>query len=125
MVQVDVFWSYGLASGLTLAAGKRLKKDRNLWVNKYFLGMLLWIAIFFAPSGIYLLWKFPYWETMFLATDHRDIPGWLVVIFSITNITQAVLGYYVTARMIRAGRDFSAKMQAIWSHAAMWLILLV
>jgi len=46
MVQVDIFWSYGLASGLTLAAGKQLKKEKNLWVNKYFLSILLWCKLF-------------------------------------------------------------------------------
>ena len=73
MVQVDVFWSYGLASGLALAAGKNLKKVEDPWVNKYFLGILIWISVFFAPSGIYLLWNFPGWETMFVAETHRDI----------------------------------------------------
>lgn len=123
MVQVDVFWSYGLASGLALAAGKKLKKEPDPWVNKYFILTLLWIAVFFAPSGLYLLWQFPYWETMFLARTHTDIPAWLVTLFGVTNVTQGVLGYYVTWRLLRSGHDFAAKMQTVWSHAMMAAIL--
>jgi hypothetical protein len=125
MVQVDVFWSYGLASGLTLAAGKQLRKEKNTWNNKYFLGVLLWISLFFAPSGIYLLWAFPYWETMFVARNHQDIPAWLVTLFAVTNVTQAILGYYVTLAMIKKGSSFGAKLQPIWSHAAMLFVLIV
>lgn len=123
MVQVDVFWSYGLGSGLALAAGRQLEKKEEPWLNPYFLGTLLWIALFFAPSGLYLLWNFPYWETMFLARSHDDIPAWLVVLFAVTNVTQGVLGYYAVWRLLRAGRRTLAKLQPVWSHAAMLFIL--
>lgn len=127
MVQVDVFWSYGLGSGLALAAGKKLKQTtkQNFWHTQPFVLTLLWISLFFAPSGIYLLWNFPWWETMFLARTHTDIPAWLVVIFSVTNITQGILGYYVTARLIALGKSGAAKLQTIWSHGAMLFILIV
>ena len=125
MVQVDVFWSYGLASGLTLAASKHLKTVKSPWDNQYFVGILLWTAIFFAPSGMYLLWDFPGWETMFVASDHQSIPAWVVAAFGITNITQAIVGYYVTYRFIVTDRPGAAKAQAIWSHAAMFFILFV
>ncbi len=123
MVQVDVFWSYGLASGLALSARRQLKEEKNPWVNKHFIATILWIALVFAPSGMYLLWAFPYWETMFVATTHKDIPAWLTTIFAATNITQGILGYYVTYRLIRAGKDRAATLQTVWSHAAMIFIL--
>ena len=125
MVQVDVFWSYGLASGLAIAASEHLKKETKPWTNEYFVGVLLWTALLFAPSGLYLLWAFPYWETMFVARTHTDIPAWLVALFGFTNITQAVLGYWVTWKLLRAGKTFAAKMQPVWSHAAMFFILFV
>jgi hypothetical protein len=125
MVQVDVFWSYGLASGLTLAASKPLAKVPDVWGNKYLVGILLWIAALFAPSGMYLLWQFPGWETMYVAGSHADIPAWLVALFGITNVTQGLLGYYVTSKYIRAGKMGAAKLQAVWSHVAMFFILFV
>jgi hypothetical protein len=125
MVQVDVFWSYGLAAGLAVAAKHQLKREAEPFNNKHFTAIVLWTALVFAPSGMYLLWAFPYWETMFVARTYEDIPPWLVTAFAATNVTQAVLGYWVTWKLLRAGKDFAAMMQPIWSHAAMLFILFV
>ncbi len=125
MVQVDVFWSYGLASGLALAGREQLRREATPFDNRVFTGMLLWIALLFAPSGVYLLWAFPSWETMFVAPDHAAIPAWLVALFALTNVSQAVLGFYVTWRCLRAGRDRVAWLQTIGSHAAMLFVLVV
>jgi hypothetical protein len=123
MVEVVVFWSYGLSSGLALAAGADLKNEKSFWNNPYFTVAMAWITLFFAPSGIYLLWNFPGWETMFLAVNHLSIPSWLVMLFSLTNITQGVLGFYFTWHFIRKGNKRAAWLQKIWSHAAMFFIL--
>ncbi len=124
MVQVDVFWSYGLNAGLALAAHKTLKNYSSFWNNPIFTLSLLWTACFFAPSGLYLLWNFPGWETMFLARNHLSIPAWLTMLFGATNITQGVLGFYVTYYFIRKNNMAMAKLQTIWSHAAMFFILI-
>jgi hypothetical protein len=125
MVQVDVFWSYGLNAGLALAATKMLKKESSFWKNPAFTLALLWTAIIFAPSGIYLLWNNPGWETMFVARNHASIPTWLVCLFSVTNITQGILGFYITYYFIRKGNQKAAIMQTVWSHLAMLFILVV
>ena len=125
MVQVDVFWTYGLASGLTLAASHKLKNTEQVWANPYFAFILMWTCFLFAPSGVYLLWEFPSWETMFLAKNHESIPSLLVFLFASTNSALGVLGYYITYRLIRAGKFFWAKFQVIWSHFCMLFILIV
>lgn len=124
MVQVDVFWSYGLSAGLALASSKTIRKAPSWWDNHGFLFSSLWTACVFAPSGIYLLWAFPGWETMFLATNHLSIPAWLVTVFALTNVTQGLLGFYVTAALIRSGKRTAAIWQPIWSHACMFFILI-
>lgn len=123
MVQVDVFWSYGLSAGLALAAHRSIKKESTFWKHPAFTLTLLWSACVFGPSGLYLLWAFPGWETMFVARDHSSIPAWLVCLFGLTNITQGVLGYYVTWRCLRAGNFRAAAAQTAWAHAAMIFIL--
>jgi hypothetical protein len=125
MVQVDVFWSYGLNAGLALAASRALKNEPTFWKNPAFTLSLLWTAIFFSPSGIYLLWNFPGWETMFVAENHLSIPAWLVCLFSVTNITQGVLGFWVTYHFIRKGNQKAARLQTIWAHLAMLFVLVV
>lgn len=125
MVQVDVFWSYGLNAGLAIAAQGSLRNEERWFESKSFLMALLWTAALFAPSGAFLLWINPGWETMFVAQDHASIPAWLVALFAMTNVTQGVLGFGVTARLIRAGKMTAAWWQALGAHLAMFFILIV
>ena len=125
MVQVDVFWSYGLSSGLAWVARDKLKRVAPSMTNPYFCTTLIWSTLIFVPSGIYLLWQFPGWETMFVAQSHESIPAWLALVFAFTNVSQGMLGFYVTHRLIHAGQPTLAVLQPVWSHLAMLLILVL
>ena len=124
MVQVDVFWSYALGAGFAAAASRQLKQKDKAFQNNYFTYTLLYLSCIFAPSGIYLLWQFPHWETMQVATCHGDIPAWLVAVFGITNITQGVLGFWVSYKCIRAGRYYWAHLQWFLGYFFMFFVLL-
>jgi hypothetical protein len=143
MVQVDVFWSYGLGASMALAAGRQLvarreiarrdtsgaaerlpgdPEDRaSLWRNPFFLKTILYAALLFAPSGAYLLWSFPDWETMH--AGDRGLAAWLVAAFAVTNVTQAMLGFWVVERLLRGGRRYAATLQVVAAYLAMLFIL--
>ncbi|KPA18857.1 conserved hypothetical protein, membrane [Candidatus Magnetomorum sp. HK-1] len=123
MVQVDVFWSYALGASFASAASRQLKIKSNPFQNDYFTYTLLYLSCIFAPSGIYLLWQFPHWETMQVATCHGDLPAWLVTIFSITNITQGILGFWVSYQCIKAGRYYLAHLQWFLAYFCMFFVL--
>lgn len=135
MVEVDVFWSYGLGAGFAAAATHQiaLSKDRpsgaaehgwqRYFCSPYFTVAVLYCALLFAPSGAYLLWAFPDWETMQVARDHASLPAWLVTLFAITNVSQGILGYWVTAKLIRAGRRYAAFRQVGVGYFGMFFIL--
>lgn len=124
MVQVDVFWAYALGAGFASAAARQLKDEANPFINKYFVYTLLFMSCIFAPSGIYLLWNFPDWETMQVARSHADLPAWLVVTFAVTNITQGILGYYVAYSFIRKGKYYAAHIQCFLGYFFMFFILM-
>jgi hypothetical protein len=145
MVQVDVFWSYGIGASLALGAGRQLRARRriaraerergetidrlpgdpadraSLWRNPFFLGAVLYAAVLFAPSGAYLLWAFPDWETM--QAGNRDIAAWLVTLFAVTNVTQAMLGFWVVERLLDRGRTYAAYLQIVLAYLGMFFIL--
>jgi hypothetical protein len=123
MVQVDVFWSYGLGAGLALAEAGEIRKSASPFRTEAFIWTLIWIGAIFAPSGLYLLWTNPAWETMFVARDYSSLPPWLVMLFAATNLTQGILGFWITARAIQAGRMRRAIWQPLWSHLALLFIL--
>lgn len=172
MVQVDVFWSYGLGAGFAIAAARQLrvrddlrsgaartpalaaaagdpgpgnggvdelrdelagkqlhatsKRGRaanfmDLLQNRYMMLNILFAALLFAPSGIYLVWGFPEWETMQAGT--REMPAWLIVLFAITNVTQAVLAFWIVERLVVKGRQYLGFVQAWFGYFGMFFIL--
>ncbi len=171
MVQVDVFWSYGLGAGFAMTAARQLRARqevrraggaytklaseageprpgdggvrelstalagepappagtswwadfKDLLQNRYMMFNILFAALLFAPSGIYLVWGTPNWETM--QVGGRGMPSWLIVTFAITNITQAILGFWVTERLIVNGRQYLGALQAWFGYFGMFFIL--
>lgn len=113
MVQIDLFLSYGLSSGLAIAARKRIKSEPSPWLNRYTLATLLWLALLFVPQVCYLLWRFPAWETMFVARDHQDIPAWLSAALPAAMVALGLAGFLVSAYFLRAGKLLAAWLQVI------------
>jgi hypothetical protein len=202
MVQVDVFWSYGIGSSFALAAFRQLRKlkaenelrrwklgwkkqtglpeviesaqgmevipagmdagsdldfqqivkqlqangfkpgkaglkdlkglqqtvkawfeaNEDAFNNKYFLKNLLFLSLLFVPSGAVLLWSNPSWETMQVG-KYATIPQWLVGIFSTTNVTQGLLGFYLTYKALMKGKYYQASMHTLLSYLGFFFIL--
>src|SRR5690349_6999742 len=116
MVQVDIFWSYGIGAGLAVAAHRQISKQKepreSTWdsvlASPYFARMLLFLGLVFVPSGIWLLWEFSSWETMHVGD--RNLPVWLVGLFAVTNVSQGVLGFAICHALIRRGKLYAAWM---------------
>ena len=129
MVQVDVFWSYGLGATFAVAASRQLLERRRTikpagerrWSDPYLLKTLLFLALVFVPSGVYLVWAFPSWETMH--AGDRGMPAWLVTAFAATNVTQGLLGFLVAEWLIARGRTYLAYLQIVAGYAGMFFIL--
>ncbi|MCE7004095.1 hypothetical protein LWC34_14815 [Kibdelosporangium philippinense] len=128
MVQVDVIWGYGFGSGLATAATYQLTKRRDggqdtMWASKYTTAMLLFIAVAFAPSGLWLLFSFPDWETMQVAHVLSDMPVWLLVAFGVTSITQGILGFAVTRWLVQRGKPYLGYLQSVFAYAGFFFVL--
>ncbi|HEY5526668.1 MAG TPA: hypothetical protein VIK02_03715 [Candidatus Anoxymicrobiaceae bacterium] len=152
MVEVDVFWSYALGSSFALASFRQLRQiradmglddstfeikdmldikkivkeieagDSPAFNNEFFLKNLLFLSLLFVPSGSNLLWSNPSWETMQVGS-YETIPGWLVSGFTITNVTQGILGYWVTYNLMMKGKFEKAAWQTLLSYLGFWFIL--
>lgn len=129
MVQVDVFWSYALGAGFALTATAP-SRDRGEPVASVLGGLdreapfahtLLFLSLCFVPSGAWLLWAFPSWETMHAGGP--DLPAWIVAAFSLTNVSQGALGYVVARWLVRTGRRHAAGLHMAGGYFAMFFIL--
>ena len=125
MVQVDIVWSYAFGATFAAGAARQLQKEAKPFQNRYYIHLLYYLAIFFAPSGLYLLWQFPHWETMQVAFRHSDLPAWLVVLFAITNVTQGIAGWYVGYRLVRKNSLYGAHLNWIISWVLFWSLLVM
>ncbi len=127
MIQVDVFWSYGVGASFAWAAKKQLmnkppsRDGGGLLGNPFFSTTIFYLATFLAPSGLYLLWQFTSWETMH-ALD-KTMPAWLVTAFAATIVTQGMLGFWVTYKLNNAGRHYMAFLQPMLGYFLMFFIL--
>lgn len=90
--------------------------------NEYFLKNLLFLSLLFVPSGAVLLWSNPSWETMQVG-KYETIPQWLVGIFSTTNVTQGILGFYLTYKALLKGKYYQASMHTLLSYLGFFFIL--
>jgi hypothetical protein len=123
MVQVDVVWSYAFGASFAAAAAHQLKKEDKPFSTKWFVFTLLFLSLLFAPSGIYLLWEHTQWETMQVATCKEDLPAWLVTLFAFTNITQGILGYYVSYKLAKSNKLYASHVNWIVAWIIFWFIL--
>jgi hypothetical protein len=124
MVEVDVFWAYGIGASAAAAAGEPLARAKDPLDTPQFSRALLLLSVVWAPTGLLLLLRHPSWETMQVADSFADIPVWLVLAFGITNVTQGVLGFWVGARLLAAGKKYAAQLNWLAGYFAMFFVLL-
>lgn len=132
MVQIDVFWSYGFGATFALMAARSIKKeyeqdpegsDKNQFYTKPYVLNLIFLSCFFVPSGIWLLWGWPDWETMMVFPDHESIPFWLVTAFAVTNVTQGILAYWLTRRHLKQGAFYKGYLHFWGANFLFWFVL--
>jgi hypothetical protein len=99
-----------------------LNENSDAFNNEYFLKNVLFLSLLFVPSGAVLLWSNPNWETMQVGS-YETIPQWLVGIFTTTNVTQGMLGFYNTYRSLMKGKYYQAALHAVLSYAGFFFIL--
>jgi hypothetical protein len=124
MVQVDIFWAYGWGASLAVAASPQLTREEKPFESKHFTSTLLFLSLCWAPTGMLLLLRHPSWETMQVATHLGAMSEWLILAFGITNITQGILGYWITTKLLQSGRQQLANLNWILGYFGMFFILL-
>ncbi len=124
MVQVDIFWAYGWGASLAAASGRQLSSMQKPLESKYWPQTLIFLSLFWAPTGLLLLIRHPSWETMQAAEDLYHMSEWVILAFGITNVTQGMLGFWIGQRLMRAGKYWAAQLNWLVGYFGMFFILL-
>ncbi|MFC1655053.1 hypothetical protein ACFL2F_04535, partial [Myxococcota bacterium] len=77
MIQLDTFLAYGLAASLASlprqaepsTPDRQSPPDDAPTLDSRFALTVLWLAVAFAPQAVYLMWRFPAWESMYVFLD--------------------------------------------------------
>jgi len=125
MLQPDLLFAYGLCSGLALSAGKKLKEEKSLWINQYYLLALLWLVVFFLGQIFYLLFKFPGWESMFVFKDLTQVPSWFLSLYTLAVVILGSLGFYFTGILLKRNQIALALAQPLWSLGIALIIIII
>jgi hypothetical protein len=123
MLQVDFVLTYAIGATLAAAAARQIEKEDKPFSNRYFVYLIIFLSCLYVPFTIFFLWRFPHWQTMQVAAEHADIPAWLVFIFAATNITQGILGYWISFKLIRKKKYYAAHVNWMVSWLLFWFIL--
>ncbi|CBL44566.1 hypothetical protein HDN1F_09830 [gamma proteobacterium HdN1] len=124
MVQVDVFWAYGWGASLAVAGGKMLLAEKKPFESEFFVKTLLFLSLFWAPTGMLLLIRHPSWETMQVAENFSSMSEWLILAFGLTNITQGIVGFWVGLKLLEKGHHYLAHLNWLLGYFGMFFILL-
>ncbi len=123
MVQVDIIWSYAFGASFAAASARKLTNESKIFNNPHFIRLMVYLSVLFGPSGVFLLWAFPRWETMQVATSLTDIPPWLITGFAVTNVTQGIIGYSVGYYFARRGEYYKANINWFLAWVIFWFVL--
>ena len=132
MVQVDVFWAYGFGASLAVAAGSQLAKAakatklipaKSPFESRYFVWTVLFLALIWSPTGMLLLVRHPSWETMQVAENFYSLNEFLVLAFGITNVTQGILGFLISYKLMQSRQYYLANLNWMVGYFGMFFIL--
>lgn len=105
---------------------KKLEEEKEPLATSFYAKALVVLSCIWAPTGMLLLLRHPSWETMQVAETLQSIPIWLIIGFGISNVTQGILGFWVTSELIRRKiLSFSFKLDIwiFWNvlYIALWM----
>ncbi len=125
MLYVDFFWVWGIGAMFTVAASRQLKniKDEDMWSNKYFVQLILFMAIDFAATGTVLLWTNPAWETMQVFWMLEDIPLWFVLLWLVSNVVLPMFAYWWSFKLIRKDKTYEAMLLSLGGYMLFFFVL--
>jgi hypothetical protein len=128
MLEVDFFWTFAIGAMFAVAAARQLKEEKSMWVNKYFITLVLFMVIFFGSTGMVLLFQFPHWETMQVfqnlnVYDPAGVPLWLILLWFITNTTNPIIAYYWSWHLIKKDKNYEAFLLSLAGYFVFFFIL--
>jgi hypothetical protein len=124
MIIVDLPWTYCIGAMLAAAASSQIKHEKNPFDNKYFTTTLGFLFLVFIPPALYILWRFPQWQTMQLVSNQASISPWLSFFIIVSYGLIGILGFWITYKLIQKDQLFYAHLQWILGYTLLFFIFI-
>jgi len=124
MVQIDIPWSFLIGSTLAEADQIELAKEKSATQTPCFLWGMAFMTILFNPASMYLLWRYPGWETMYRADD-RNLSALVPTVFVAVLSATYALGYIFGHRRLRGSGRLSLRWINLIASTALLAFLAV
>jgi hypothetical protein len=105
-IPVDLLFNIGLGVAFALCARERVRAD-GPFAPPASVMMLSFVGIVLTPITLYLYLAHPAWTWMYLL-DPNDVPGLAVVPLLVAHGGAVVIGWYLGARLLIAGKQKAA-----------------
>lgn len=130
MIQLDTFLAYGFAASLASFPRKAKPSTSTCQpqpcgassLDARFALTVLWLAIAFAPQAVYLMWRYPAWESMYVYLDHDPLPAWLAALVPISIVVAGAVAFVLT-RWLRARGNKGVALALMIASFAVPLVL--
>jgi hypothetical protein len=122
MVQIDIPWTFLIGSTLAEADQIELGKSPTATQTPSFLLGMAFISLLFNPASMYLVWRYPGWETMY-RLDDRHLSALVPAVFVLVLSVMYTLGYIFGHRWLRGNRRPSLPWVNIIASAALLAFL--
>ncbi|MCR4314974.1 MAG: hypothetical protein NUW37_01355 [Planctomycetes bacterium] len=114
MVQIDVPLAFCLGATLALIARDVLLSEPKVFANPFVFRGLFVCSLTIVPVGVFYLWSFPHWDTMYMFEPSyanpfgpaAGIPATLVLGFVPALMLLSLAGFTLTHRLILRGGLF-------------------
>jgi len=110
MVQVDIPAAYAYGQLFALLSKKYLKKEENFFQNRLLGPANFFLAVCYAPVGMFLMIGWPAWEMMYVSDWVEDpfnkpAVAAFYILFNIVMILIGNIGFLLGHRWYRDGHD--------------------
>ena len=110
MIQVDLPAAFALGQIGAFMARDALKKEKDLFANRFLGPLNCYLSCGFAPGGMFLLVGWPAWECMYI-TDwfehpyNRPLAAGAYILFMIIMVLLGNLGFILAHHWYRCNKD--------------------
>ncbi|MDJ0344147.1 hypothetical protein QMK19_26395 [Streptomyces sp. H10-C2] len=148
-IQAALFWAYALGATFAVSATRQLQFWRRWTVgsrqreaapealpgvmavriggptaNPYLCLTVLFAAVLLVPTGLFLLWQNPSWQTMQVAGGHRGLWPGFVLLYAAGIVVAALLGFLIAQALAVAGIGYWAYLQTVGGYFLVFATLI-